>query len=272
MKRTKAKLALMISIVLLTGILSGCSSTKTDSADSAVTTIYVGTQNDYPPFAYSDADGQLTGFDVEVIKEINKKLDGYQFEFVASSWDSIFLSLESNKTQIVADEIAKNPEREQKYLFSDESYFAAQTVIAVKKGRSDIHSLEDLEGLNVAATVGDSYTMLLEEYNAAHGNKIKLQYNESSNPADNLLNVESGRVDAFVNDPVMMGAIIKKQELQVEIVGDPIQSDNMHLVFKKDEQGEALKAKIDPIIKQLKEDGTLQALSEKWTGGEFIPE
>ena len=94
--------------------------------------IIVGTQNDYPPFAYADENNELTGYDVEVMKEIEKRLDGYTFEFRATPWDSMFLALESNKIQIVADEVAKTPEREEKYLFSDESYFSAQTVIVVK--------------------------------------------------------------------------------------------------------------------------------------------
>ncbi|KAF6610877.1 transporter substrate-binding domain-containing protein, partial [Paenibacillus sp. EKM208P] len=67
-------------------------------------------------------------------------------------------------------------------------------------------------------------------------------------------------------------ATIKKEGLQVEAVGEPVQSDNINLVFKKDKQGEELKAKIDPIIKELKTDGTLKKLSEQWTGGEFIPQ
>lgn len=273
----KAKLAAGISILLLAGVsLVGCSSNNDNNKDkaaggSADKTIYVGTQNDYPPFAYADTDGKLTGYDVEVVKAIDKQLDGYKIKLVASPWDSIFLSLESNKIQFIADEIAKNPDREKKYLFSDESYFSAQSVIIVKKGRTDIKTLKDLEGLKVAASVGDSYTQLLEAYNKEHGNKIILKYNQTGSSTDNLQDVANGRVDAYVNDPVMTNATIKKEGLQVEVVGEPIQSDNIALVFNKDKQGEELKAKIDPIIKKLKEDGTLAKLSKKWTEGEYIP-
>jgi L-cystine transport system substrate-binding protein len=270
MKKSNAVTALSISFVLLAVIMSGCSSAKTNSTGEK--TLLVGTQNDYPPFAYNDADNQLTGYDIDVIKEIDKKLDGYKFDFAPTTWDSIFLSLESNKTQLIADEVAKSPEREQKYLFSDVSYFSAQTVIIVKKGRTDIQSLKDLEGKKVGAVAGDSYTMLLEEYNKTHDNKIILKYSDVSSPADILESVQNGRVDAYVNDPIMTKATIKKQNLQLEIVGQPIQTDNIGLVFKKDKQGEELKALIDPILKQLKEDGTLAKLSQKWTEGEYIPQ
>lgn len=131
--------------------------------------------------------------------------------------------------------------------------------------------MEDLKGKSVAASVGDSYTQLLEKYNKENGNKIILKYNDTGNSSDNLIDVQNGRVDAYVNDPVMTEATIKKQNLQVQVVAKPVQSDKIHLVFKKDKQGQELKSKIDPIIKQLREDGTLAKLSKKWTGGEYIP-
>jgi L-cystine transport system substrate-binding protein len=265
------KIGLLVALVLAGITLLAAAGCSSDSASTQVKTLYVGTQNDYPPFAFADTANQLTGFDIDVIKEIEKRLPGYKLEFQPAPWDSIFLSLDSGKTQLVADEVAVNPEREKKYLFS-EPYFNAESVIIVKKGRTDIKSLDDLQGKNVAASVGDSYTQLLEEYNATHAKKINLKYSSTGGPADVLQDIASGRVDAYVNDPVMTKAIIKQLGLAVEIVGVPIKTDNIALVFTKDANGEALKAQIDPIIKQLKADGTLKKLSVKWTAGEYIPQ
>lgn len=271
MKKSKFIVVIGILIILLGAVLGGCSSKKQVTTAKEVKTIYVGTQNDYPPFCYKDDKNQLTGYDVEVIKEINKKLDGYKFVMKDSSWDSIFPSLETNKIQIVADEIAKNPEREKKYIFSDVAYFDAQSVIIVKKGRAvKIKSLKDLEGLTVAASPGDSYTQLLEKYNSTNGNKIKLKYIDADVPTI-LQDIQAGRVDAYVNDPVMSKAIIKKYSLNVEIVAIPVQNDNIYLTFTKSKLGEELKSKIDPVIKELIADGTLKKLSQKWTGGEYVP-
>jgi len=276
MKKRTTVVALSIFALLVAAAFTGCAPKAAEAPVKPaveVKTIRVATQNDYPPFCYKDDKGTLTGYDIEVVQEINKKLEGYKFVFQDSSWDSIFPSLESNKVQIVADEIAKNPEREQKYLFSDVSYFSAQSVILVKKGRTDIKTLKDLEGKNVAASPGDSYTQLLEKYNSENGNKIHLKYTDAgADPSAILQDIQSGRVDAYVNDPVMAAAAIKKLNLNVEIAGEPIQSDNINLVFQKNKGGEELKAKIDPIIQQLKADGTLKKLSQKWTGGEYIPQ
>ncbi len=271
MKRRSRLLTPVIALIGLAGILNGCSSKETaDVTKDEV--ILVGTQNDYPPFAFADENNELTGYDIEVVKEIDKKLDGYTFEFVATPWDSMFLALESNKIQAVADQVAKTPEREEKYLFTDESYFAAETVIVVKSGRTDIKTLEDLEGKKVGALAGDSYTLLLEEHNKKVDNDIILKYSESGTPSEILQDVQNGRIDAYVNDPIMIQSVMEKYDLDIEVVGQPIVNDNMGIVLKDAEQGEKLKALIDPVLKELKEDGTLAKLSKKWTGGEYIPE
>ncbi|RLQ89705.1 transporter substrate-binding domain-containing protein [Planomicrobium sp. Y74] len=273
----KRKNYLLVSLCLsigVAGVLSGCSSKEATSATEASDdqVITVGTQNDYPPFAFADDNNELTGFDVEVIKAIDEKLDGYAFEVVAFPWDSMFLALESNKIQAIADQVAITPERQEKYLFTEESYFAAETVIAVKAGRADIQTIEDLEGKKVGALAGDSYTLLLEEYNETAEQAIDLKYSESGNPFEILQDVQTGRLDAYVNDPIMMNTVLEKHSLDVEIVGQAIVQDDMGIVLKKGEQGEELQALIDPILKELKEDGTLAELSEKWTGGVYIPE
>lgn len=274
MKRKNYVLGSLFLSLGVSSALSGCSSEEAapaaEGAEEQV--VLVGTQNDYPPFAFADDTNELTGYDVEVVQAIDEKLDGYTFEFVAVPWDSMFLALESNKVQAIADQIAKTPERQDKYLFTDESYFAAETVIAVKTGREDIQTIEDLEGKAVGALAGDSYTLLLEEYNETADTPIDLKYSESGNPSEILQDVQNGRVDAYVNDPIMMNAVLEKNDLGVEIVGQPLVNDDMGIVLKKGEQGEELKALIDPILKELKQDGTLSELSIKWTGGEYVPE
>lgn len=263
---------LALSAVLLgAGLLGGCSASDS-SSESKDEVIMIGTQNTYPPFAYADEDGELTGLDVEVAKEVDKRLDGYTFDFYTTTWDSIFLALESNKVQAIFDEVAKTPEREEKYLFTDESYFSAQSRIVVKNDVNDVESLADLEGKTVGSVAGDTYTMLLEEYNKTADTPIELKYTESGTPAEFLQELQGGRIDAYVNDPVMMNAVIEKNNLDLKIVGEPLVSDNIAVVLKDDEQGQELKALIDPILKEMKEDGTLDELSDKWTGGVYVPQ
>jgi len=235
-------------------------------------TLYLGTQNDYPPFAFLDENNELTGFDIEFVKALDERLDGYGIEIQPLGWDSAFVAIDAGRIQLIVDQVAVNAERELKYTFSI-PYFTAQSVIFVKKGRTDIQSLDDLQGKKVRATTGDSYTMLLEAYNAGHGpdEQIELVYGQINNSAEPFLDVANGRVDAYVNDPIMGAATIKELGLDIQITGESLLTDPIAILLPKNETGEALKKLFDPIIQSLIDDGTLAKLSEKWTQGNYIP-
>ena len=235
--------------------------------------LYLGTQNDYPPFAFLDENNALTGFDIEFVKALDERLDGYTIEIQPLGWDSSFVAVDAGRIQMIVDQVAVNAEREEKYLFSA-PYFTAQSVIFVKKGRTDIQSLDDLRGKKVRATTGDSYTMLLEAYNAkqAADQQIELVYGQISNSAEPFLDVANGRVDAYVNDPIMGAATIKELRLDIQITGQSLLTDPIAILLPKNDTGEALKKLFDPIIQGMIDDGTLAKLSEKWTQGDYIPQ
>nr|WP_316047221.1 transporter substrate-binding domain-containing protein [Planococcus glaciei] len=97
----------------------------------------------------------------------------------------------------------------------------------------DIQTIKDLEGKKIGALAGDSYTLLLEEYNKKAAKPIDLKYSESGNPSEILQDVQNGRIDAYVNDPIMIDAVLEKNDLDVEIVGQPLVNDDMGIVLKK---------------------------------------
>lgn len=270
----------LASILLILACVAGgaaCGSTQeneteTTAEESGSDQVLIGlTQSAYPPYAYLDENDEFQGFDVEVMREIDKRLDGYSIDIQTLPWDSQFLALESNKAQLICNQVAITSEREEKYYLT-EPYFLAEPSIVVKKGRTDIQSIEDLEGKTVWAQVGDSYTAILEEYNEEHDNKINLHYVENQMLADAFYDLQTGKFDAVVNDPVMANTVIKEKNLDVEVVGEPVYSEEIVIVLGKSEEGKELKTKIDAIIEEMKADGTLKKLSEELTGGDYIPE
>ena len=90
--------------------------------------------------------------------------------------------------------------------------------------------------------------------------------------ADAFYDLQTGKFDAVVNDPVMANTVIKEKNLDVEVVGEPVYSEEIVIVLGKSEEGKELKTKIDAIIEEMKADGTLKKLSEELTGGDYIPE
>lgn len=269
--------SLWMAVMMVAVFLAGCGSqpsssageSSTEAGEAAVTKVGVGTMGTYYPFSYVDDNGRVTGFDIEVLREVQKRLEGIEFEFKPTPWDSMFLGLESGKYDVVANQITKNPEREQKYLFTDHSYFTSQSVIIVKKGREGIASLDDLKGLTVGSAVGDSHTKVLEDYNKENDNAIQIKYYDGTDPTVIMQDVEAGRIDAYINDPIMATETAEKLGLDVEIVEKPVEAIPAYFVFRKDEESQALKEKVDEALASMIEDGTLSKMSVEWFGKDY---
>jgi ABC-type amino acid transport substrate-binding protein len=172
---------------------------------------------------------------------------------------------------MLADNLAANQEREEKYLLSI-PYYTSADYIVVKKGRTDIQSLEDLKGKTLELVVGSTQALAIEKWNEEHGGEIKIQYTNAKNYTDPLQDVAFGRVDAYVENLANLQRVIKDQNIDVEGVGDPVLTLPIVYLFRRDALGNELKAKVDPIIEGFKKDGTLAALSKEWTGSDaYVP-
>ncbi len=261
----KRILSAVLVLALALG-LAACGASKEEAkSDSTkeVDVINVGTMGTYNPFSYTDESGNLTGYDLEVLREIEKVDSSLKFNFIAGPWDSLFVGLDADKFQMLANQITSNPDREANYYLTKNQYFTCVSQIIVKKGRTDIQSLEDLKGKTIGLTVGDSFTRLVEDWNAAHGNILTIKYYEQD-IATILEDIESGRIDATVNDPIMAKDKAKVQGLSIDVVGERIAADPTYFIFKKDEKGAELRDRVDAALTKLIESGRLSELSKEW--------
>ena len=97
-----------------------CGQSKQESASTSTTspkTIVVATAGDIPPFDF-EQDGNLTGYDVEVLKMVDEKLDQYKIEFQKTAWESIFPEVDAGRYQAAANNLSYTKERADKYLYS----------------------------------------------------------------------------------------------------------------------------------------------------------
>lgn len=251
--------------ILFIGLLGGLISTGSLLAANTVKQVVViGTEGVYAPFTFVDEKGNLTGYDVEVVKEIAKRVD-LEVRFLPTPWDSMFLGLETKKFGSIANQISKTPEREKKYIFSD-SYLISGAQIIVRGDRDGIRHLEDLAGLKVGIGVGSNYSKILEDFNAKK--QIDIKYYDG-NLTTVLQDIVAGRIDATLNERLTVGYNVKKLGLNVKLVGEPIALVPSHFVFRKDKDGEFLKSQFDRGLAELKKDGTLIRLSQEWFGADF---
>ncbi|HEX2947906.1 MAG TPA: transporter substrate-binding domain-containing protein [Clostridia bacterium] len=240
----------------------------TTDTSAAPQVIKVGTMGTYEPFSYVDASGKLTGYDIEVLRLVEKTDPSLKFEFVSGPWDSLFPGLDSDKFQLLANQITSNPDRKAKYLLSGNSYALCVSQLIVRKGRTDIKSLSDLKGKKIGTTVGDSFTRILEDWNKQNGNILNIVYYEEDITTV-LQDIANGRIDATLNDPIMAASKAKAQNLDVEPVGERIAADPTYFIAKKDEAGQKLMEKIDAALTKLKDDGSLSKLSIDWFGVDY---
>ena len=227
--------------------------------------VRVGTEGTFAPFSYMDDKDNLTGYDIEVVKEIGKRAN-IEFEFLPTPWDGMFLGLESGKFDMIANQISKNSEREQKYLFSND-YLITGAQIIVKKGRTDIKTLEDLKGKKVLICLGCNYQKILTDFDVK--NEINAGNYEGSEVIA-LEEISNGKIDATIHDRLVAAFFNKKKGTEeIQTVGDIIEKTSVYFVFRKDQQAEEINKRVNKALEEMKADGTLSNLSKKWFNEDF---
>lgn len=285
MRRKTGVTVLTLWVAILMLVLSGCASVSESSGGSAggtssasdsnnatastggVKKIIVGTGTGFPNVCFIDENGKLTGYDVELVREIDKRLPDVEFEFKTMEFSNLLLSLETNKIDFVAHQMETNPEREQKYLFNKVPYSIFLNRVTVAKDNNTIKGLDDLVGKKVLTGATSNAAYLLNEYNKAHNNGIDVVYTSGA-ANDTVQQIVSGRVDATITtDFANRFNTDADGNVALKTVGEPLNQSNVFFVFRKDEQ--PLSDEIDKAITEIKADGTLKKLSEQWLGDDF---
>lgn len=279
------KIRLLFAALVLVIVTAGCGSTTSNNgssgqnAESAANAtsggsgsagakkIIVGTGTAFQKVCYIDENGKLTGFDVELVREIDKRLPDYEFEFQTMEFSNLLLSLETNKIDFVAHEMEKNPEREQKYLFNKEPYAFWKNKTIVAKDNNSIQTLDDLAGKKVLTSATSAAAQILENYNKQHEQKIDIVY-QNGGANDTVTQITSGRVDATIGADFTLSLIDPQSKLKT--VGDSLSAADILFVFRKnDPDAQKLADDIDAALKEIKADGTLGKLSKQWLGDDF---
>jgi L-cystine transport system substrate-binding protein len=180
------------------------------------------------------------------------------------------LSLESGQIDVVAHQVGKNAEREQKFIFGGEFYSAGPSFLAVHLDRNDISSLADLQGKTLLLGPTELANDFVNEFNASHSdNPIKVQFKDGNTDAYAL--VATGKVDATIANPAIIWDKAKRSNLNIKVVGENLyKTTGSFYLFRKDEALRPVIAKIDQVLRDLKADGTLKKLSIEFLGGEYL--
>jgi ABC-type amino acid transport substrate-binding protein len=247
----KILLALVLTIFMGVFVM-GCAT----STDEQV--LQVGVEGTYPPFNFETKEGELTGYDVEVAREIADRI-GYEIKFVPTKWSGMFGALEARKFDMIVNQVAITPERKEKYAFTQPYVYSGAQLI-VQEGNDEIKSLADLKGKKVGLGLGSNYEQIVTE--SDNSDQIEVKTYEVL--LDTLHDLGIGRIDAALNDKLVAGINIKKADLDLKLAGDPVKEVVNGIVFRKGNQ--ELVNKIDDALTEMKEDGTLAEISRDWFG------
>ncbi|MCM6932065.1 amino acid ABC transporter substrate-binding protein [Enterococcus italicus] len=260
----------IISLAAALVVFSACSSSNNSSESTSSTTseekvLKVGSTGQSYPNGYKEND-KLVGFDVEVLETIAKDL-GYKVEWTTTDFSGLMAQLESGKLDTVANAVAMTDERKETYNFADPySYYGAQIVTSTKN--TDINSLDDLKGKTVAGVLGSNNLKNLQAYDK--NGDITIRTYETRDGA--LQDAVNNRVDGYINSRPILAAEIKKSNLALKYVGDPIAYESVSFPFAKTEAGSKLAKEFSTEIKKLRESGKLKELSEKYFGEDITEE
>ncbi|AUJ86468.1 transporter substrate-binding domain-containing protein [Enterococcus sp. PF-2] len=259
----KGKIVAMVGFLgLFAGVLlSACSKpTEEDTSLSKVEeakTLVVATSGTLYPSSYYNDENELVGYDVDVAKEVAKRL-GVEITFKEYNVDGQVSSLTRGEADFAANDFGLTDERAEKFSLSTPIKYSFDSMIVRKSDDSGIASLEDLDGKKAAGEPNTSYMRLAESYGAelvTYDNATNDQY---------LTDVANGRTDVILNDYYLQKmAVAALPDIPVKILEDVYFNPNeTGFLFLKDHK--ALQEKVDAVLAEMKEDGRLKELAETY--------
>ena len=212
----------------------------------------------YAPFEFKDSDQVYKGIDIEILDNV-AEINGWTLEKSFPGFDAAVNMVQSGQADAIMAGMTKTKEREQVFAMSD-TYYDTKVVIATKKANK-ITSYDQLKGKTVGVKNGTAAQRFLQK------NKDKYGYTIKTFDTSDLMNnsLSTGAVDAIMDDqPVIEYAIKQGQDLSINMEGEAVGS--FAFGVKKDGSHENLIKQFNTALAQMKKDGTLDQIIEKWTG------
>ena len=273
----------MMSVMAAAGVLtlSGCSNSSTSTAASTGTSSAAGSAADqlaaiqasgklivalegaWQPWSYHDESDTLVGYDVEVSRAIAEKL-GVEPEYVESDWDSLFAGLDAGRFDMVCNGVEITDERALTYDFTT-PYGYIHTALAVRKDNDEIKTFEDLKGKTTANSLASTYMELAESYGATVQGIDTLE--------ETIQLLAAGRIDATLNADVSFYDYLNVHpDADFKIVAQTEDASHVAIPLRKGDNSATLLEAVNNAIDELRADGTLKELSEKYFGQDISAE
>lgn len=237
---------------------AGTTAAETAAAEAAGGTLIVGFDQDFPPMGFVGDNGEYTGFDLDLAKEVASRL-GLEYKAQPVAWDSKDMELESGNIDCIWNGFTITG-REDDYTWTT-PYMANKQVFVVAND-SDIKSQADLAGKVVEVQADSSAEAALKENQDLANTFGQLLTTPDYNTA--FMDLEQGAVDAVAMDVIVAGYQIKQRNADFKILDDSLSEEEYGVGFKKGNT--ELRDKVQGALEEMAADGTLAKISDEWFG------
>ena len=246
-KKTLLALALSVSAAAL-------------STQAFAETLKVGTHPTFAPFEFSDQEGNVIGFDLDVIKAI-AKANGDEIQIESMPFDGLIPSLLTGNIDVIISGMTITDARKKRVLFTD-GYYDSNLSYLIKKDKADVYtSAEALKGKTVCVQIGTTGHAFADTITPGN---VKALNNES----DAILELSNGGCEAVINDRPVNLYYLKKSNLDTLVdVVDPKFKENVDSFGIAVRKGNnELLEKLNKGLKELQASGELDKIHVKWFG------
>lgn len=254
-----------IGVAMSAMLLTACGGDNAQSTDAKPadaskpteqTILRIATEGAYPPYNFTNTDGTLGGFDIDIANALCEKLKT-KCEISAQDWDGIIPALKSGKYDAIVAAMSVTPERSEQVDFSEPYYANTLMFIAKQDSTFDPTKEADILGTSIAAQRATISSQWLEKTHP----KAKLQLHDTLTNA--FLDLSAGRAGAMIADKAPALTWLQSENGKgFGVKGEEIAIDDNIAVAVNKGNAELLN-KINQALAEMKADGTYDAILAK---------
>jgi len=255
---------LIFLVVVLTFALAlvGCKPV-TNHLDDIKTAgkIVVGTSADYPPFEFVDEAGNMTGFDVDLMNEIGKRM-GVTVEWTDMPFDSLIASVQEKKLDASIAAFNYDEDRDKTVDFSDAYYTSEDAFVVLESFAGDLSVPENLANFKVGAQSGTTQEGWINDNLVTPGLLDAANFMSYERVDQAALDLQAGRIEVLMADYVPAQAIVSQFGGMKIVYHGVLSTGPVNIVLR---EGDAdLQAEVNRIIKELQDEGFIEELAKKY--------